>query len=315
MAESTNRMTYHTPVLLREVVELLQPHAGGIYVDATLGGGGHAEAILQASAPDGVLFGLDRDLEALEASRERLRGFGDRVRLVHANFADVEEVLMSAGVTAVDGVVFDVGVSSRQLDEPSRGFSFQREGPLDMRMDRAGGPTAAEVLCSASAEELAKIFRVYGEERRAGAIARRIVQERAVRPLATTTELARLVEAVLGRSRGAIHPATRVFQALRIYVNRELENLPRGLTAALRLLKPGARLVVIAFHSLEDRIVKQFFRQHSSGCVCPPGLARCACGRTAALRIVTRKPVTASEAERWVNPRARSAKLRVAEKI
>jgi 16S rRNA (cytosine1402-N4)-methyltransferase len=308
-------MTYHTPVLQQEVVELLRLRSGGLYVDGTLGGGGHAEAILRATAPDGKLLGLDRDLEALEASRERLRGYGDRVQLVQANFADVEQVLMSAGVTAVDGMMFDVGVSSRQLDEPSRGFSFQREGPLDMRMDRTGGPTAAEVLWSASVEELTRIFRVYGEERRARAIAQRIARERVGRPLATTSDLVRVVESVLGPKRGALHPATRVFQALRIHVNGELDNLQRGLAGALRVLKSGARLAVISFHSLEDRIVKQFFVQHSTGCVCPPGLVGCACGRTATLRVVTRKPVTATEAEVQVNPRARSAKLRVAEKI
>ncbi|MCG3147614.1 MAG: Ribosomal RNA small subunit methyltransferase H [Verrucomicrobiae bacterium] len=309
-------MTYHTPVLLTEVVEQLQPRRGGLYVDCTLGGGGHAEAILRATDPDGKLIALDWDLEAQAVSRDRLKGFGDRVQLVRANFADVEQVLMSAGVTAVDGMLFDVGVSSRQFDEPSRGFSFQREGPLDMRMNREAGITAKDVLLQASVDELTRIFRVYGEERRARAVAQHIDRERAVRPLETTSDLVRVVESVLGPKRGnAIHPATRVFQALRIAVNRELDNLQRGLAGAVNLLKSGGRLAVISFHSLEDRIVKQFFVQLSTGCVCPPALAICACGRKAVLRVITRKPVTATESEIRQNPRARSAKLRVAEKV
>lgn len=308
-------MTYHTPVLLKEVVEQLQPHGGGLYVDCTLGGGGHAEAILRAAEPEGRLIALDWDLEAQTTSGERLKKYAGRVTLVRANFADVEQVLMSCGVTVVDGMLFDVGVSSRQFDEPSRGFSFQREGPLDMRMDCSRGLTAREILGQSSVEELTRIFRVYGEERRARAIAACIECERQRRPLETTTDLVRVVESVLGPKRGAIHPATRVFQALRIQVNRELENLQRGLTGAVNRLKSGGRLAVITFHSLEDRIVKQFFVQMSTGCVCPPALAGCACGRKEVLRVITRKPVTATEQEIEENPRARSAKLRVAEKI
>ncbi len=283
-------MTYHTPVLIEEVVALLQPRGGALYVDATVGGGGHAEAILRAAAPDGRLIGLDWDEEALAASRERLKEWGARVRLVRANFAELDEALMNEGVTTVDGIVFDLGVSSRQFDEPSRGFSFLREGPLDMRMDRSTGRTAAEVVNTASEKELADIFFRFGEERRARAIARRIV---AARPIETTTQLANLI----GRRRGGIHPATRVFQALRIYVNNELENLKRGLAAATRVLKPGGRIAVISFHSLEDRIVKRHFRE------------------TPSLRVITRKPVRPTEQEIERNPRARSAKLRVAEKM
>jgi 16S rRNA (cytosine1402-N4)-methyltransferase len=283
-------MTYHEPVLLKEVVALLRPRGGSLYVDATVGGGGHAEAILRAAAPDGRLIGLDRDEEALAASRERLNEWGARVRLVRANFAELDEALMNEGVTTVDGIVFDLGVSSRQFDEPSRGFSFLREGPLDMRMDRSIGRTAAEVVNTASEKELADIFLRYGEERRARAIARRIV---AARPIETTVQLADLI----GPRRGRTHPATRVFQALRIYVNDELENLKRGLAAATRVLRPGGRLAVISFHSLEDRIVKRHFRE------------------TPSLRVITRKPVTPTQQEIEQNPRARSAKLRVAEKI
>ena len=309
-------MTYHTPVLLEEVVAQLQPRSGGLYVDCTVGGGGHAEGILRASAPEGRVIGLDCDDEALAASRERLAAHEGRVQLLHANFAELEETLMSLGVTAVDGLVFDVGVSSRQFDEPSRGFSFQREGPLDMRMNRAAGPAAADVLREASVAELTRIFRVYGEERRARAIAMRIDRERARQPITTTTQLAGLVEQVLGPKRGGgIHPATRVFQALRIQVNRELENLQRGLVGAVNVLRAGGRLAVISFHSLEDRIVKQFFVRLSTGCVCPPQLVGCACGRQEVLRLVTRKPVMSTSEEVERNPRARSAKLRVAEKI
>lgn len=308
-------MTYHVPVLLKEVVEQMQPRPGGVYVDGTMGGGGHAEAVLRATAPDGRLIGLDWDKEALEASRVRLKEFEGRLQLLQSNFAEVEQALKIAGVTAVDGVLFDVGVSSRQFDEPSRGFSFQREGPLDMRMSGMGA-SARDILMDSSVDELTRIFRVYGEERRARSIALRIEQERAVRPLETTIELAELVERVLGRRPGSvIHPATRVFQALRIQVNRELENLQRGLEAGVKVLKSGGRLAVISFHSLEDRIVKQFFVKMSAGCVCPPQLAVCVCGRKEVMRIVTRKPVTPTEEEVRQNPRARSAKLRVAEKI
>jgi 16S rRNA (cytosine1402-N4)-methyltransferase len=308
-------MTYHTPVLLKEVVSQLQPHSGGLYVDCTVGGGGHAHEILCACGPDGRLIGLDWDEEAIAASRERLGEFGGRVQLVRANYVELERVLMSLGATTVDGVVFDLGVSSRQFDEPGRGFSFQREGPLDMRMNRQLGATARDVLRTASLEELARIFRVYGEEKRARAIARKIVAEREHPQLASTTQLARLIERTLGPKRSGIHPATRVFQALRIAVNNELDNLKRGLEVSCRFLKAGGRLAVISFHSLEDRIVKQFFVEQSSGCICPPDLPSCACGRKQLLRIVTRKPVTPREEEIRMNPRARSAKLRVVEKI
>ena len=308
-------MTYHLPVLLKEVVEQLRPQRGGLYVDCTVGGGGHAEAILRASAPDGRVIGLDCDDEALAASRERLAAHEGRVQLMRANFAELQETLMSLGVTAVDGLVFDVGVSSRQFDEPSRGFSFQREGPLDMRMNRSAGQSAQDVIRDASVEELTRIFRVYGEERRARAIAIRIDRERARQPITTTTQLAGVVEQVLGPKRSGIHPATRVFQALRIQVNRELENLERGLVAAVTVLKSGGRVAVISFHSLEDRIVKQFFVRMSTGCVCPPQMVGCSCGRKEMMRLVTRKPVTPTSEEAQQNPRARSAKLRVAEKI
>ncbi len=309
-------MTYHTPVFLREVVEQLQPRRGGLYVDCTVGGGGHAAALLSASGPDGRLIGLDWDDEAILQARDRLGEFEGRVHLVRANFADLERVLMSLGVSAVDGVLFDLGASTRQFDEPTRGFSFLRPGPLDMRMDRQGPITAHDVLLSASETELTRIFFAYGEERRARAIARAVVRERnSGGQFATTADLVRLVGRVLGPKRGKIHPATRVFQALRIAVNRELESLPAGLTAALRVLRSGGRMAVISFHSLEDRIVKIFFREQSAGCVCPTGLSECRCGRREVVRVVTRKPIVPSAEEVMANPRARSAKLRVAERI
>jgi 16S rRNA (cytosine1402-N4)-methyltransferase len=308
-------MTYHTPVLLKEVVTQLQPRSGSLYVDCTVGGGGHAREILRACGPDGQLIGLDWDEEAIAATRARLSEFGARVQLVRANFVEMERVLMSLGVTAVNGVVFDLGVSSRQFDEPTRGFSFQREGPLDMRMNRQLGVTARDVLRTASLEELARVFRVYGEERRARAIAHEIGHARNKAPIDTTTQLARLVGRVLGPKRGATHPATRVFQSLRIYVNNELENLQRGLDVATKYLTSGARLAIISFHSLEDRIVKQFFARMNTACVCPPGVPVCVCGRKRVLRVVTRKPITPTDEEIAENPRARTAKLRVAEKV
>ena len=302
LTDSSYRMTYHSSVLLKEIGAQLQPRSGGLYVDCTVGGGGHAREILRACGPDGQLIGLDWDEEAITAARAKLSEFGARVQLVRANFVELERVLMSLGMTAVDGVVFDLGVSSRQFDEPTRGFSFQREGPLDMRMSRQLGATARDVLRTASVEELARIFRVYGEERRARAIAREIDRARRAAVIDTTTQLARLVERVLGPKRGPTHPATRVFQALRIYVNNELENLQRGLDVATRFLRSGGRIAVISFHSLEDRIVKWFFIER----------ARC---ETPSLRIVTRKPIMPTDEEIAENPRARSAKLRVAEKV
>ncbi len=308
-------MTYHTPVLLKEVVAQLQPRSGGLYVDGTVGGGGHAEGILRVCGPDGRLIGLDWDEEAILRSRERLKEFGARVELVRASYVELEKVLMSVGMTTVDAVLFDLGVSSRQFDEPTRGFSFQREGPLDMRMSQQIVASARDIVRSASVEQLVRIFAEYGEERRAAAIARRIVREREQVGITTTTQLAQLVERVLGPKRGPTHPATRVFQALRIVVNDELGNLRSGLAAAMRVLKSGGRVAVISFHSLEDRIVKQFFVEHSTACVCPPDFPKCVCGRTQSLRVITRKPITASAEEVNLNPRARSAKLRVAERI
>jgi len=296
-ADANFSMNYHTPVLLEEVLRQLQPHTGGLYVDGTLGGGGHTEAILRVSAPDGRVIGLDRDDEAIASSHARLSEFCVRAQLVTANFSELRNMLAKLQVAGVDGVLFDLGVSSRQLDEPTRGFSFLRDGPLDMRMSQSASLTAREVLATETQEELARIFFVYGEERRSRAIAKRIVEQRKHEPLETTTQLVRLIERVLGPKRGPVHPATRTFQALRIHVNRELDNLREGLAAATEALNPGGRLVVISFHSLEDRIVKWFFRE------------------TQSLRVLTKKPLMAGEEECAANPRSRSAKLRAAEKI
>ncbi len=293
------------------MVEWLDPGRGGFYVDATLGGGGHAESLLER-APDIRLVGLDRDPDALALARRRLARFGDRLDLVQANFADLEEVL--EGHPAPDGVLADLGVSSMQLDRGERGFSFRREGPLDMRMSRAG-KTAADIVATASAEELTRIFREYGEERMAAKIARVIVAERTRSPITTTRQLARIVAGAKGARGGKIDPATKVFQALRIEVNQELVALGRFLAAAVSRLNAGGRLAVIAYHSLEDRIVKDAFRRDAGVCLCPPKLPKCVCGAQRVLKVLTRRPVLPSETERRANPRSRSARLRVAEKL
>jgi 16S rRNA (cytosine1402-N4)-methyltransferase len=280
-------------------------------VDATLGGGGHAESLLER-APGIRLLGLDRDPEALALARRRLARFGDRLDLVQANFADLEGAL--EGHPAPDGVLADLGVSSMQLDRGERGFSFRREGPLDMRMSPAG-KTAADIVATASAEELTRIFREYGEERMAAKIARGIVAERTRGPITTTRQLARIVAGAKGARGGKIDPATKVFQALRIEVNQELVALGRFLAAAADRLNAGGRLAVIAYHSLEDRIVKDAFRRDAGVCLCPPRLPKCVCGAQRVLKVLTRRPVLPSEGERRANPRSRSARMRVAEKL
>jgi 16S rRNA (cytosine1402-N4)-methyltransferase len=306
----------HRPVLLTEVLSYLEPRPGGLYVDATLGGGGHAEAVLEASAPDGRLIGIDRDPMALRAAGRRLARFGERVRLVHGRFSQLSALLAELGAGPVDGVLADLGVSSPQLDRAERGFSFSQEGPLDMRMDPSAPLTAADLVNQAPLEELIRIFRDYGEERHAPRLARAIDHDRRTKPFTTTRQLASLIERVMPRSGGRdrIHPATRVFQALRIAVNDELGELETGLEAAFSVLKPGGRMVIISFHSLEDRRVKQFFRDRAADCVCPPELPICRCSKVSEMRILTRKPVEAGPGEAAANPRARSARLRAAEK-
>jgi len=307
----------HLPVLPEEVLTLLDPAPGGIYLDGTVGGGGHARLILEASAPSGRLIGLDRDPSALRKAAEVLAPFGDRVVLRHRNFSEAARVLTELGISGLDGMLLDLGVSSHQLDEASRGFSFRGEAPLDMRMDPTSGPTAADLVNTAAAEELARIFREFGEERWAGRIARRIVQVRQQHPLTTTRQLAELVRDAVpgGKAPARIHPATRVFQALRIQVNQELEHVSRGIAEAIDLLNPGGRLVVISFHSLEDRIVKRFFQEEAKGCICPPRLPTCVCNHRPRLELLTRKGVRGSDAEVEANPRARSAVLRAVRRI
>src|SRR5947209_4162273 len=308
----------HRPVLLIETVRLLAPNRGGLFVDATLGLGGHSEGILEASAETRVL-GIDRDREALRLAAERLAHFGTRFRSVHANFRDIERVIREAGEQKASGVLTDLGVSSLQFDTPERGFSFRHDAPLDMRMDAAGDEeTAAELLEHLPEEEIARILYEYGEERKSRRIARWIVERRERgEPLKTTGELAALVARAIGHKRGdRIHPATRTFQALRIAVNRELEGLGEFIETAVDLLQPQGRLAVISFHSLEDRIVKRALRRLSGHCECDPRRAPvCTCGARRAVEILTRRPVVPSEQEVGENPRARSAKLRACLKL
>jgi 16S rRNA (cytosine1402-N4)-methyltransferase len=309
----------HRPVLLRESIAHLNLKPGFVVVDGTIGGGGHAAAILDETSPDGVLIGLDRDSEALQAATARLAHHGDRAHLVHASFRDLPRVIRETGLRYVDGVLLDLGVSSHQLDAAERGFRFGHSDaeatPLDMRMDRGGGPTAAELLEGASATELQSWFQNYGELPGSRRLARAIVEARRQAPLKTASDLLRVIrDARIGRGRRH-NPATLVFQALRIAVNAELDALREGLAGAVEVLRPGARLVVIAYHSLEDRIVKHQFRAAANGCTGPPRTPVCICGGEISLRVVTRRPLTPTQDEINANTRARSARLRAAERV
>jgi 16S rRNA (cytosine1402-N4)-methyltransferase len=309
----------HLPVLVDEVLATLAPASGSLHIDATLGGGGHTERILEAASPDGRVLGLDADPAAIDRVDARLGPrFGDRLVLRQANFRELAGVAPDAGFDVVDGCLFDLGLSSYQLADRSRGFGFRAGGPLDMRFDPSRGVPASELLASLDAAELTALFRRYGEEPKAPRIARAIVDARKTAPVSTAEDLAALVERVAPpnpRLRRRTHPATRVFQALRIAVNEELDALSAGLAAALDLLRPGGRLVVLSYHSLEDRIVKRFFQAERRGCVCPPELPVCVCGRNPRLRLVTRPSITPTDAEVAANPRARSARLRAAERL
>lgn len=306
----------HVPVLLGEVLDGLQVRPGGRYIDVTVGGGGHAAGVLAASSPGGCLLGLDRDPEALGAARARLASdYAERLVLVHSSFTHLEEIARARGFVPAGGVLFDLGLSSLQLADPGRGFAFMTDGPLDMRFDpAAGGPTAADLVNQLAPEELTDILYRYGDvsRRRARRIAAAIV---AARPFRTTRELVSVVEQVVERRRRRIHPATLTFQALRIAVNDELAALETALPQAVEILAPGGRLAVISFHSLEDRIVKHFVRRESRDCICPPGLPVCVCDHRATLRVITRKPVRPTDEEVSANPRSRSARLRIAEKL
>lgn len=302
----------HVPVLFQAVLDGLQVRPGGRYVDATVGGGGHAAGVLELSSPDGRLLGLDRDPAAVEAAGMRLASFGGRVVLVHSSFSRLAEVAQTRRFAPVDGILFDLGFSSLQLADPERGFAFMADGPLDMRFDpQSERPTAADLVNQLSVDELATLLMRYGEEKHSRRIAEAIV---AARPLYRTAELASAVEQVVKR-RTRIHPATRTFQALRIAVNDELATLEQALPQAVDVLTPGGRLVVIAFHSLEDRVVKRFVRRESRDCICPPEAPACTCDHRAALQAITRKPIRPTAEEVAANPRARSARLRIAERI
>jgi 16S rRNA (cytosine1402-N4)-methyltransferase len=306
-------------VLAEEVMSMLAPAPGSLQIDATLGGGGHTERILEATDPDGRLLGLDADGAAIASVAGRLRPrFGDRLVLRQANFRELATVAPAAGFGQVDGALFDLGLSSNQLADTERGFGFRAGGPLDMRFDTRRGVPAAELIATLDADELTALFRRYGEEPKAARIARAVVDARRTAPIATAEELAALISKVVPpnpRQPSRIHPATRVFQALRIAVNQELEALEAGLAAALELLRPGGRLVVLSYHSLEDRIVKRFIAAERRGCICPPELPICVCGRNPRLRLLTRRSITPSTAEIVANPRARSARLRAAERL
>jgi len=309
----------HLPVLVEEVMSMLAPAPGSLQIDATVGGGGHTERILEATNPDGRLLGLDADGAAIARVDGRLRPrFGERLVLRRANFRELRTVAPDAGFASVDGLLFDLGLSSFQLADAQRGFGFRTGGPLDMRFDTGRGVPASELLATLDTRELTALFKRYGEEPQAGRIARAIVAARATAPIETAEDLAALIERVAPgnpRIRRRIHPATRVFQALRIAVNTELDALAEGLAAAVDLLRPGGRLVVLSYHSLEDRIVKRFFAAERRGCVCPPELPVCVCGRNPRLRLVTRPSLTPTAAEIAANPRARSARLRAAERL
>ncbi|OQA17164.1 MAG: Ribosomal RNA small subunit methyltransferase H [Chloroflexi bacterium ADurb.Bin360] len=310
----TSSAARHLPVLLDEVLVGLAVRSGGMYIDGTVGGGGHAAALLEASAPDGRLLGFDRDPQAVARAQERLQPFGSRVRIIHTAYTALEAVARIEGFLSVDGVLLDLGFSSYQVDDPQRGLAFRHEGPLDMRFDPTGSePTAADLVNELPESELAALLWRYGEEPRNRAIARAIV---AARPVHSTQQLAQIIVAAVGRGQSrSLHPATRSFQALRIAVNGELEGLEVVLPQTLSVLRPGGRLAVITFHSLEDRIVKRFFQQAARPCICPPAAPVCICGRQPMLRLITRKPLVPGAHELAANPRSRSAKLRIAERL
>ena len=306
----------HVSVLLNEAVDALMVRDGGLYVDATLGGGGHSEAILKRSSSC-RLIGIDRDGEAIEAAGKRLCAYSDRITLVNNNFAAVKEVLADLGIKKIDGAVLDLGVSSYQLDNADRGFSYMKDAPLDMRMNRKDTKTAYDVINTYDKDRLRDIFYSYGEEKWSGRIAELIVRRRQTAPIATTGELADIIKAAIpagAREKGS-HPAKRVFQAVRIEVNGELEILKNAINDFVSFLNKDGRLAVITFHSLEDRIVKQCFSELAAGCTCPRDFPICVCGKQPAVKIVTKKPILPSQKEQEVNPRSKSAKLRIVQKL
>jgi 16S rRNA (cytosine1402-N4)-methyltransferase len=305
----------HVPVLVREVVDVLKPEPGKRYLDGTVGGGGHSEQILIESSPNGRVLGLDRDDEALAAANERLRRFEERFVARQDSFANAKDILSQVGWRAVDGVILDLGVSSHQVDSPERGFSFRTHAKLDMRMDRRQPLEAQQIVNTYSQAELERMFRYFGEESQARRIAQAIVTTRRTRPLQSTTDLVELVERIKGRQRRDHHPATQIFQALRIAVNQELAQLERFLEYGYETLLPAGRLAIISFHSLEDRLVKTAFRKWSRDCIFPPRAPRCVCGWSRKVSLLTKKPLVPTADEIIRNPRARSAKLRAVERL
>ncbi len=309
---------HHVPIMVNEVMDLLLPARGGVFVDGTLGGGGHSEAILRLLPETGRLIGIDRDQAALKAATERLAPYGDRFTAIHGNFFHMRSLLLQRGIAGADGILLDLGVSSYQLDEPSRGFSYKAEAPLDMRMDQTAALTAADVVNGYAEKDLIRIFRDYGEERFSPMIARRIVEQRAEKPIETTTELSEIIANAIPakfRHKEQQHPARRCFQAIRIEVNGELQGLKEAVEDGIRLLNPGGRIVILTFHSLEDRIVKTAFKTAENPCVCPPRSPQCVCGRKPYGKILTKHPLTACEAEQRENSRSACCKLRALEKL
>lgn len=307
----------HEPVMPREVFEILNLRPGGIYLDCTLGGAGHASIACELVGEGGTVVGLDIDEDAIESAGNRLSSAECEVFVVKSSYVELDRVLSEIGIEAVDAILFDLGVSSYQLDEPERGFSYREDAPLDMRMDKSGRMTAEKLINSADERALTRIISDFGEERWAVRIARFITEARARKPITTTGELIGIIEAAVpkGARQKGIHPARRTFQALRIAVNTELDNVSAAIPKAIGALKPGGRLAVISFHSLEDRIVKELFRQHEQPCTCPPDFPVCVCGLEPEVRVLTRRPVLPKDDEIEANPRSRSAKLRAVEKI
>jgi 16S rRNA (cytosine1402-N4)-methyltransferase len=301
----------HTPVLLTEVLKALAVQPGGRYIDGTIGGGGHAAAILEHSSPGGQLLGIDADPEAIEATRKRFKDAKDSILIVNDNFINLQSICIKYDFIPVHGILFDLGLSSLQINGNGRGFSFQHDAPLDMRLNPGQKITAADIVNTTPEERLAHLIKTYGEERNSHRIARLIIKER---PIKTSRQLARLIEKGVGR-RGKLHPATKTFQALRIAVNHELEHLEMALRQSVDLLGYEGKLVVISYHSLEDRIVKQFMQQESKACICPPNTPTCICGHTPRLRLINKKVITPTDEEIKNNPRSRSARLRAAERI
>ncbi len=301
----------HRPVLYQETIEYLAPNSSGRYLDCTAGAGGHSYGILEFSAPNGQLISIDLDPTAIQLTTKNLSLFGERATIVHDSYLNAARILQQKGWDKVDGIVLDLGVSSMQLDQVERGFSFRTEAPLDMRFDPTKGSTAADLVNNLSEKEIADLIYRYGEERHSRRIARKIVQNR---PILTTTQLAETVRSAIGGAHGKIDPATRTFQAIRIAVNDELRTVEEAIPSLIELLNPKGRIAVISFHSLEDRLVKQAFRRESVDCICPPEQPICTCGHVASIKVLTPRPVSPTEKEIEENPRARSAKLRVAEK-